>query len=76
MEKEACPHCASEYTERVEIDGETWWVCHHQGCSGRVSGAKFYWRPGEGAPPKPPKEKKGKPAAEEEASDDEAAAEA
>ena len=51
-DKELCPQCKSEDTEITSVDGETWWVCLHQGCDGRVSGARFFWRPGEGLPPK------------------------
>ena len=49
--------CKSEYTATVSLEGTPWWVCNHQGCSGRVSGAKFYWHPGQGLPPKAKKSK-------------------
>lgn len=55
MDKEACPQCKSENTEKVTIEGETWWRCNYQGCDGRISGDWFHWRPGEGLEPKPPK---------------------
>lgn len=61
MEQELCPACKSAKTELITIEGEQWWQCRHQGCSGRVSGAWFYFKPGEGLSPKA-----GKPEADEE----------
>jgi len=52
MDQELCPICKSELTELVEVDGQQWKQCNHQGCSGRVSTAKYFFKPGEGLQPK------------------------
>lgn len=67
MEQELCPACKSAKTELVSAEGEQWWRCAYQGCSGRVSGAWFYFKPGEGLSPKAGKDA----ATEEEAESDE-----
>lgn len=39
-----CPK-KSLLVEQVTVEGETWWMCKHQGCELRISGARHYWRP-------------------------------
>jgi hypothetical protein len=51
MDKELCPKCKSAKTTLETIEGEQWWRCDFQGCEGRVSGAKYFWRPGQGLAP-------------------------
>lgn len=49
MDKESCIHCGSNNTEFLIIDEEPWWRCNYQGCSGVISGGKFFWKTGEEA---------------------------
>ena len=59
MEKELCPQCKSERTiyEDSGVYGG-FWVCYYQGCDGKLGADKFFWKPGEGLPPKPKKKAK------------------
>ncbi len=59
MEKELCPMCKSERTVHHDSGAYTGlWVCMNQGCDGKLGNDRFFWKPGNGLPPKKPKAKR------------------